>query len=338
MLLSVKDLKIHYKTRLGSVKAVDGISFDVPAGKVVGIVGESGCGKTTAVRSLLRVMPPVASFEGGEIEFDGTDILKLSEREMNELRWRDIAYIPQSAMNALDPVWRVGDQLIEVLTKRGGMKKGEARTRAAELFAMVGLEFKRLRDYPHQFSGGMRQRASIALALALNPRLVIADEPVTALDVIIQRQVLDTFARLQRDFGLAVALVTHDISVVAYVCDYVVVMYAGKVVERGPVKDVLTHPSHAYTIGLYNAFPELSADEERELSPIEGGPPMLLNPPKGCRFRARCPFAEDICKQEPVEVQIGPEHFSLCHRAHEAQEMREQATDPAIWRSVVVTA
>ncbi|SOH94305.1 oligopeptide/dipeptide ABC transporter, ATP-binding protein, C-terminal domain-containing protein [Monaibacterium marinum] len=335
MLLSVKDLKIQYKTRTGIVHAVDGISFDVPEGKVVGIVGESGCGKTTAVRSLLRVMPPVASYAGGEIKFDGSDILKLSEREMNDLRWRDIAYIPQSAMNALDPVWRVGNQIIEVLTKRGGMKKAAAKLRAEELFAMVGLEKKRLRDYPHQFSGGMRQRASIALALALSPRLAIADEPVTALDVIIQRQVLDTFSRLQREFGLSVVLVTHDISVVAYVCDYVVVMYAGKIVEKGPVKDVLTSPSHAYTIGLYNAFPELSADEERELSPIEGGPPLLLNPPEGCRFRERCPFAQEICKQEPVEVQVGPEHFSLCHRAHEAAEMREQARDPAVWRGVV---
>ncbi|WP_068299862.1 ABC transporter ATP-binding protein [Pararhodobacter sp. CCB-MM2] len=335
MLLSVKDLKIHYKTRKGPVHAVDGISFDVPEGKVVGVVGESGCGKTTAVRSLLRVMPSVAAFAGGEAVFDGRDILKLSEREMNDLRWRDIAYIPQSAMNALDPVWRVGDQIVEVLVKRGGMKKAEAKKRAEELFAMVGLEMKRLRDYPHQFSGGMRQRASIALSLALNPRLVIADEPVTALDVIIQRQVLDTFSRLQREFGLSVVLVTHDISVVAYVCDYVVVMYAGKVVEKGPVRDVLTKPSHAYTIGLYNAFPELSADEERELSPIEGGPPLLFHPPEGCRFRARCPFATEICKQEPVEVQVGPEHYSLCHRAHETAELREQAKDPAVWRGVV---
>lgn len=335
MLLSIKDLRIHYKTPMGPVKAVDGISFDVPEGKVVGVVGESGCGKTTAVRSILRVMPKVASFAGGEIVFDGTDILKLSERQMNDLRWRDISYIPQSAMNALDPVWRVGDQIVEVLTKRGGMAKAPARARSEELFAMVGLEGKRLRDYPHQFSGGMRQRASIALALALNPRLVIADEPVTALDVIIQRQVLDTFAKLQREFGLSVVLVTHDISVVAYVCDHVVVMYAGKVVEKGPVRDVLTRPSHAYTIGLYNAFPELSADEDRELSPIEGGPPLLLNTPPGCRFRPRCPFALDICKTDPPEVQVGPDHFAQCHRAHEAESLRQQAADPAVWRRVV---
>ncbi|AEM42825.1 ABC transporter ATP-binding protein [Ketogulonicigenium vulgare] len=335
MLLSVKDLKIHYQSPRGTVQAVDGISFDVPEGKVVGVVGESGCGKTTAVRALTRVMPSVAKFAGGEVLFDGKDLLSLSESQMNALRWRDISYIPQSAMNALDPVWRVGDQIIEVLVKRGGMKKPAARTRAEELFAMVGLERKRLRDYPHQFSGGMRQRASIALALALNPRLVIADEPVTALDVIIQRQVLDTFLRLQRETGISVVMVTHDISVVAYVCDYVVVMYAGKVVEKGPVRDVLTQPSHAYTIGLYNAFPELSEDAARELSPIEGGPPLLLNPPTGCRFRARCPFALPVCAQEPPEVQVGAGHTAMCHRAHEAEALRAAARDPKIWQGVV---
>ncbi|ADO44391.1 oligopeptide/dipeptide ABC transporter, ATPase subunit (plasmid) [Ketogulonicigenium vulgare Y25] len=263
------------------------------------------------MRALTRVMPSVAKFAGGEVLFDGKDLLSLSESQMNALRWRDISYIPQSAMNALDPVWRVGDQIIEVLVKRGGMKKPAARTRAEELFAMVGLERKRLRDYPHQFSGGMRQRASIALALALNPRLVIADEPVTALDVIIQRQVLDTFLRLQRETGISVVMVTHDISVVAYVCDYVVVMYAGKVVEKGPVRDVLTQPSHAYTIGLYNAFPELSEDAARELSPIEGGPPLLLNPPTGCRFRAAAAFA----RAAPLPCPSAPRSHPKCRSA-----------------------
>lgn len=336
MLLQVKDLKIHYKTSAGPVQAVDRISFDVPPGKVVGLVGESGCGKTTAVRALTRVMPGAASFAGGEILFDGQDLLKLTEKEMNALRWREISYIPQSAMNSLDPVWRVGDQLLEVLIRRGGMKKAEARTRAEELFALVGLEKKRLRDYPHQFSGGMRQRASIALALALNPKLVIADEPVTALDVIIQRQVLDTFNSLQKRLGISVVMVTHDISVVAYACDYVVVLYAGQVVEKGPVREVLERPSHAYTIGLYNAFPELSGndDEDRELSPIEGGPPMLLNPPKGCRFRARCPFAIEACLQDPPEVAISDGHLAYCHRASEAARLRELAKEPSVWAGV----
>lgn len=333
MLLEVRDLVIEYVVPRGRVRAVEGVSFDVPAGSVVGVVGESGCGKTTAVRAITRVMPSSARFSGGSISLDGRDIVKLSEREMNKLRWRDIAYVPQSAMNALDPVWRVGKQIEEVLTERGGMDRKAARARSEELFGLVGLEAKRLRDYPHQFSGGMRQRASIALALALSPKLVIADEPVTALDVVIQRQVLDTFAELQKRLNLSVILVTHDISVVAYVCDWVVVMYAGQVAEAGPVAEVLARPSHPYTMGLYNAFPELGGDE-RDLSPIEGSPPDLLNPPKGCRFQARCPFAQARCSEPPGEVVVGPGHRALCHRADEAAELREIAKRTDTWMGV----
>ncbi len=333
MLLEVRDLAIEYRVTRGRVRAVDGVSFDVPAGAAVGVVGESGCGKTTAVRAITRVMPASAVFAAGSISLEGTDIVKLSDREMRKHLWRDIAYVPQSAMNALDPVWRVGRQIEEVLVDRGGMSRREARARSEELFAMVGLEAKRLRDYPHQFSGGMRQRASIALALALSPKLVIADEPVTALDVVIQRQVLDTFTELQKKLNLSVILVTHDISVVAYVCDHVVVMYAGKVVEAGPVAEVLARPSHPYTMGLYNAFPEL-AGEERDLSPIEGSPPDLLNPPKGCRFRARCPFAQAICAEEPPEQIVGDGHRALCHRAPEAPALRDEARHTKTWVGV----
>ncbi|RVT84180.1 ABC transporter ATP-binding protein [Rhodobacteraceae bacterium CCMM004] len=333
MLLNVRDLVIDYKTPRGNVRAVDGVSFDVPAGAVVGVVGESGCGKTTAVRGITRVMPGAARFAGGAIEFEGRDIVTMSEREMRKLMWREIAYVPQSAMNALDPVWRVGKQIEEVLRDRGGMGKRDARARAAELFSMVGLDAQRLTDYPHQFSGGMRQRASIALALALSPKLVIADEPVTALDVVIQRQVLDTFAELQAALNLSVILVTHDISVVAYVCDYVVVMYAGRVAEAGPVAEVLANPAHPYTMGLYNAFPELSGDD-RELSPIEGSPPDLLDPPAGCRFRPRCPFAQERCAQEPPDVAVGDGHRALCHRADEAAALRDVAKKVDTWTGV----
>ncbi|MBT0957444.1 ABC transporter ATP-binding protein [Alphaproteobacteria bacterium KMM 3653] len=333
MLLEVRDLVIDYRATRGRVRAVDGVNFNVPAGAVVGVVGESGCGKTTAVRAITRVMPSSAVFAEGSITLEGEDIVQMSDREMRKHLWRDIAYVPQSAMNALDPVWRVGKQIEEVLVGRGGMTKKAARARSEELFAMVGLEAKRLRDYPHQFSGGMRQRASIALALALSPKLVIADEPVTALDVVIQRQVLDTFTELQKQLNLSVILVTHDISVVAYVCDYVVVMYAGKVVESGPVADVLDNPGHPYTMGLYNAFPELGG-EDRELSPIEGSPPDLLNPPKGCRFRARCPFAIDACLQDPPEHTIGEGHVANCHRAGEAGELREIAKRTETWVGV----
>lgn len=333
MLLEIRDLAIEYRVARGRVRAVDGISFDVPAGSVVGVVGESGCGKTTAVRAITRVMPDSAVFADGSISFAGTDLVKLSDREMGQHLWRDIAYVPQSAMNALDPVWRVGRQIEEVLVDRGGMARKAARARAQELFAMVGLEANRLNDYPHQFSGGMRQRASIALALALSPKLVIADEPVTALDVVIQRQVLDTFNELQKELNLSVILVTHDISVVAYVCDHVVVMYAGKLVEAGPVAEVLANPSHPYTMGLYNAFPEL-AGEERELAPIEGSPPDLLHPPEGCRFRERCPFAQDICMQAPPEQIVGEDHRALCHRAAEAPALREAAKRSSTWVGV----
>ena len=333
MLLEVRDLIIDYRATRGKVRAVDGVSFDVPAGAVVGVVGESGCGKTTAVRAITRVMPSSAVFAGGSITLNGVDLVQLSERAMKKHLWRDIAYVPQSAMNALDPVWRVGRQIEEVLVDRGGLDRKSARARAEELFAMVGLESKRLSDYPHQFSGGMRQRASIALGLALSPKLVIADEPVTALDVVIQRQVLDTFADLQKQLNLSVILVTHDISVVAYVCDYVVVMYAGKVVESGPVAEVLDNPAHPYTMGLYNAFPEL-AGEDRELSPIEGSPPDLLDPPKGCRFRARCPFAIDACTADPPEHKVGDGHLAHCHRAPEAGDLRETAKKTATWVGV----
>lgn len=333
MLLDVRDLVIDYKTPRGNVRAVDGVNFQVPAGAVVGVVGESGCGKTTAVRAITRVMPGAARFAGGQIDFEGRDLITLPEREMRKLLWRDIAYVPQSAMNALDPVWRVGHQIEEVLRDRGGMGRRDARVRAAELFNMVGLEGKRLTDYPHQFSGGMRQRASIALALALKPKLVIADEPVTALDVVIQRQVLDTFADLQKELNLSVVLVTHDISVVAYICDYVVVMYAGRVVEAGPVRDVLDQPTHPYTMGLYNAFPELTGDD-RDLSPIEGSPPDLLDPPGGCRFRPRCPFAQARCTEEPTQVDCGLAHTVLCHRADEAPTLRKTAQRVETWTGV----
>ncbi len=333
MLLRLQDLTVEYRTPRGRVRAVEGVSFDVPAGAVVGVVGESGCGKTTAVRAITRVMPSAARFAGGRILFDGQDLVTLPERAIRALRWRDIAYVPQSAMNALDPVWRVGAQIVEVLRDRGGMDRVSAAARAAELFGLVGLEAQRLRDFPHQFSGGMRQRVAIAMALALSPRLVIADEPVTALDVIIQRQVLDTIAALQKRLGLSVILVTHDISVVAYLCDHVVVMYAGQVVESGPVADVLARPSHPYTMGLCNAFPDL-AGAGRALTPIEGAPPDLLDPPAGCRFRARCPFAQAGCAGTQTDAAISPVHTARCRRAPEAEALRTRAGLTETWTGV----
>lgn len=331
-LLSVRDLKVSYKVGSGRIDAVDGASFDVPRGSIVGLVGESGCGKTTVARALTRVIADNAAITGGQMMFGGRDLVTLPEREMNALRWRDIAFIPQSAMNSLDPVYTVEYQLNEVLRRRGGLGRREARKRCEELFELVGIDHGRLSDYPHQFSGGMRQRAAIALALALNPKLVIADEPVTALDVIVQRQILDQLRELQAALGISVILVTHDISVVAYICDRTVVMYAGKVVESGTMQATLTEPSHPYTMGLRNAFPDLQGAASGVLTPIEGAPPNLAFPPPGCRFAPRCPFVLDTCRtvQPPLDG-IADDHAVACHRAGEAAELREKAARIETW-------
>ncbi len=331
-LLSVRDLRVSYKVGRGSLDAVDGATFDVPRGSILGLVGESGCGKTTIARALTRVMADNASISGGQMLFDGKDLASLPEREMNALRWRDIAFVPQSAMNSLDPVYTVEYQLNEVLRRRGGMDRKQAGRRCEELFEMVGIEAGRLRDFPHQFSGGMRQRVAIALALALNPKLVIADEPVTALDVIVQRQILDQLRDLQQQLGISVILVTHDISVVAYICDRTVVMYAGKVAEQGRMETTLTRPAHPYTMGLRNAFPDLQGAASGVLTPIDGAPPSLADPPPGCRFAPRCPFAIDICTSVvPEAIEVEPGHLAACHRAGEAAVLRERAALTETW-------
>ena len=336
-LLSVRDLRVSYKVGASRIDAVDGASFDVPRGTIVGLVGESGCGKTTIAKALTRVIADNASITGGQMMFEGRDLVSLSERQMNALRWREIAFIPQSAMNSLDPVYTVESQLNEVLRRRGGLGRREARKRCEELFELVGIDKGRLSDYPHQFSGGMRQRVAIALALALNPKLVIADEPVTALDVIVQRQILDQLRELQAALGISVILVTHDISVVAYICDRTVVMYAGKVAEAGSMQATLTEPSHPYTMGLRNAFPDLQGAASGTLTPIEGAPPNLAFPPPGCRFAPRCPFVLETCRQvnPPLET-VGPNHVAACHRAGEAVELRTQAARVDTWSGKVL--
>jgi peptide/nickel transport system ATP-binding protein len=318
-LLSVRNLQVHYTTGGGTVRAVDGADLDVPAGSIVGLVGESGCGKSTLGRALMGVLPGTGRIAGGSIVFEGRDLGTLSERERRALRWRRMSFIPQTAMNALDPVQRLRAQMLEVLCARGGLARTDANARAEDLMRLVGLDPRCLSDYPHQFSGGMRQRASIALALALEPALVIADEPVTALDVIVQRQVLDVLRDLQHRLNLAMILVTHDMAVVAYACDRVAVMYAGQVVESGPVAAVLEAPFHPYTMGLTHAFPDVR-DDAVALVPIEGAPPSLLSPPPGCRFAERCPFVEEACRAAPPPlVEVAPGHLSRCQRAPLAQ-------------------
>jgi peptide/nickel transport system ATP-binding protein len=330
MILEVDGLRIDYRTGAGTVRAVDGASFGVPEGRIVGLVGESGCGKTTAVRAIMGVLAENGRRSGGRIVFKGAAI---DESNMRKHRWRDIAYVPQSAMNSLDPVYTVGSQIAEVLTRRGDASASAARRRATELFELVGLSESRLRDYPHQFSGGMRQRAAIAMALALSPSLLLADEPVTALDVIVQRQILDTLKSLQQRLNLSMVLVTHDISVVAYLCDEVVVMYAGQVIESGPVREVLARPRHPYTMGLRNAFPDLLSDA-LQLVPISGSPPDLSDPPGGCRFAPRCPFALPGCATHPALISDGKAqaHVSACLRDNDADFLRTAALDPATWQ------
>ena len=330
-ILSVEDLAVEYRTARGVVRAVDGASFEVPEASVVGLVGESGCGKTTVARAVTGVIPSNARIAGGRLVFKGRDLAAGSEAERRRVRWRDISFVPQSAMNSLDPVYTVGGQIEEVLTRRGGQSRAAARERAGELFRLVGLNPQRLRDYPHQFSGGMRQRVAIALALGLNPSLVIADEPVSALDVIVQRQVLDVIRDLQARLQVSMMLVTHDISVVAYVCDGVVVMYAGKVVEHGSTGAVLERPRHPYTMGLTNAFPDLER-AAATLTPIEGSPPDLLDPPKGCRFSPRCPFALPVCREVEPLLEGENGHRAACHRQHEATILRERAKEAATWQ------
>lgn len=333
ILLSVRDLEVAYQVGDSQIIAVAGASFDLPKGAIVGLVGESGCGKTTLARAFTRIIADNASITGGEMVFDGVDLASLPEKAMNALRWRDIAFIPQSAMNSLDPVYTVEFQLNEVLRGRGGLSKKDARRRCEELFEMVGIEVSRLRHYPHQFSGGMRQRVAIALALALNPKLIIADEPVTALDVIVQRQILDQLRALQTDLGISVILVTHDISVVAYICDRTVVMYAGKVVESGETRAILADPLHPYTMGLKNAFPDIKSAGSGVLTPIHGSPPNLAEPPIGCRFALRCPFALDKCHhEEPASTEPLAGHYVACHRSDEAPFLRAEAMKSETWQ------
>jgi peptide/nickel transport system ATP-binding protein len=332
-LLSIENFSVHYRTKAGPVRAVDGATLHVRPGSILGLVGESGCGKSTLGRAIMGVLPDAATIAGGRVMFEGQELTAMNAAQRRAIRWRRMAFIPQTAMNALDPVQRLSAQMLEVLCDRGGFARAAARTRAEELFELVGLPPSRLSDYPHQFSGGMRQRASIALALALEPALVIADEPVTALDVIVQRQVLDVMRALQARLHLAMILVTHDMAVVAYACDRVAVMYAGQVVESGAVAEVLERPLHPYTMGLTHAFPDVHGGID-SLVPIEGAPPSLLNPPPGCRFAPRCPFAEDRCRAASPPLEQRGDHAVACWRADEAPVLREAAAKPATWAAM----
>ncbi|WP_235441887.1 dipeptide ABC transporter ATP-binding protein [Rhabdonatronobacter sediminivivens] len=333
-LLDVRDLAIHYRTGAGPVQAVDGIDFTIAPGEALGLVGESGCGKTTAAKAMLKLLPPNGEIPRGAIDFAGRDLVPLQGEDMRRVRWKEIAWISQAAMNALDPVYRVGDQILEAMQAHIQIDKATGWAQAEDLFRAVGLDPSRLRAYPHEMSGGMKQRAVIAMAMALQPQLLIADEPTTALDVVTQAQILSRLARLRRERGMALLFITHDISVVVQTCDRVAVMYGGKIMETGPVRQVFGQPFHPYTMGLTNAFPTLEG-AQRELISIPGTPPNLLNPPAGCRFAERCPFATDRCRaEEPAQHPVGDGRFAACHYPDRVEEFRRTAATNDAWVEV----
>ncbi len=335
-ILSIRDLKVNYQTQDGTVQAVDGVTLDMEEGQRLGLIGESGCGKTTLLKAIVQVLPRNGHIASGEIIFKGMDLLQLPPAEMRQLRWREIATIPQASMDSLNPVQRVGSQLMKLLRVRGGYSKKAARKRAVDLFDMVGLDTERLMHYPHEFSGGMKQRAVIAMALALEPSLLIADEPVTALDVIVQHQILEVLRSLERELNLTVMLITHDISVVAQVCDSVSVMYAGRIVEEAAAEPFFASPAHPYSLGLQQAFPNLARPRDVLVS-IEGYPPDLREPPAGCRFAERCPFAQEDCHEiDPQLELVGAGRRAACLRSHEMDALRIQAEDPTLWQNVEV--
>jgi oligopeptide/dipeptide ABC transporter ATP-binding protein len=301
-LLVVEDLRTWFELDGSTVHAVDGVSFTVQQGEALGIAGESGCGKTTTALSLIRLLPSNARIESGSIRYFGIDLVPKSAEALRRYRWREISMVFQGAMNALNPVHRLRDQIAEPLMERLNLSESKARTRAGELLELVGIPRKRGSAFPHELSGGMRQRAMIAMALACDPAIVIGDEPTTALDVMIQAQILELLERLRRELGLSLILITHDLSVIAETCDRIMVMYAGRIAEEGPVSEIFHRPRHPYTQKLLSSFPNIRADR-RTLDVIPGSPPDLRNPPPGCRFAARCPFVMPVCSEVvPPEV------------------------------------
>ena len=310
-LLEVQNLTMSYFTRQGEVRAVDDVSFSVERGQALGLVGESGCGKSSIALSLLKILPENARILDGSILLDGEDIVTLTEDQMREYRWARISMVFQAAMNSLDPVYRVGEQIIEALEQHFESSPAESLERVRELYDLVGLDSVFIPRYPHEYSGGMKQRAIIAMALACEPDLIIADEPTTALDVIVQDRILREMKKVQRDLDMGMIYISHDMAVVAEVSDVIGVMYAGKVVEFGNSGDVFNSPIHPYTQALMSAFPSISG-EKRELTILDGEAPNLLDPPGGCRFHPRCPFATEECSTTaPPEVRAG-NHWAHC--------------------------
>ncbi len=315
MLLEVRNLRVYFRNDEGQeLRAVDGVSFTVPHGKTVALVGESGCGKSVTALAILRLVEANGRIAGGEVLLEGKNLLALSEREMQKVRGKDIAIIFQEPSSALNPVYTVGDQIIEAILLHQAVSREKARTLAEEMLHLVGIPEpkKRLHEYPHELSGGMKQRVMIAMALSCRPKLLIADEPTTALDVTIQAQILALLQELQKQIGMAILLITHDLGIVADMADEVVVMYAGKVVERGQKHDIFKRCCHPYTLGLLRSVPRLDV-ESKVLETIPGFVPDPLHFPEGCRFRGRCFLEDELCRTEPPEVFLGDGHIVYCH-------------------------
>ena len=313
-LLSVRNLKTSFFTHVGEVKAVRGISFDVNEGEVLGIVGESGSGKSVTSLSIMGLLQYPGRVVDGEILLNGEDILTYSKNQMRRVRGKEIAMIFQDPMTSLNPVYTIGNQIMEMILEHEKMSRREARARAIEMLKLVGIPAaeKRIDSYPHEFSGGMRQRVMIALALSCNPKLLIADEPTTALDVTIQAQILNLIKKLNRQFGMTTMLITHDLGVVATVCDKVAVMYGGLIMEYGTADEIFYDPRHPYTMGLLGSIPHVDGGEKRRLIPIDGTPPDLINPPKGCPFSTRCKYCMNVCTREQPPYFAEDKHRTMC--------------------------
>ncbi len=312
-LLSVRELTMEYKTKKGWVSAIDHVSFDIPKGMSMGLVGESGCGKTSIAMTLLRLLPDNAKIKDGQILLDGKDLIPLVEEQIQSIRWKRISMVFQAAMNALDPVYRVGDQIIESIVRHEpSIQPSAERERVSRLFQLVSIDPKLMDRYPHEFSGGMRQRAVIAMSLSCSPDLIIADEPTTALDVIVQDQVLRELRKIQKSLNMSMIYISHDIAVIAEVAEKLAVMYAGRMAELSTSHDIFKRPMHPYTVALMSAFPSIRGPKHK-LEALPGEPPDLLYPPKGCRFHPRCPRALAQCKKEqPPFEDAGGGHMVAC--------------------------
>ena len=328
-LLEIKDLEIEFKTYGGVVHAVRGVNFELKMGETIGIVGESGCGKSVTAKGIMKLLPsPPATYKNGSITFQGKNLIHATEREMERIRGNDISMIFQDPMTSLNPTMKIGHQIMESVLKHQKVSKKEAFNKALETLKLVGIPQpeKRMEQYPHEFSGGMRQRAMIAMALACQPKLLIADEPTTALDVTIQAQILELMKSIQQKLNTAIIMITHDLGVVAEMCDRVVVMYAGKVVEAGTVHEIFANPQHPYTKGLLKSVPRFDMDRNEALSPIIGSPPDLFAPPKGCSFYSRCEYAMKICKEHDPELEVvGESQIASCWLNHPMAKAQKES-------------